>query len=144
MSGQDAGSGRKTLTGHTRFIGRQEELSALGNLLGEVRLVTLTGVGGVGKSRIAREAVDSLGGRFPDGAYVVELSGLRDPGLVVHAVAGALELTDHTTRPRVAGVVDESAQIVAAPARRVPSANTDRRSWRSRAGRRRRSPRDRA
>ncbi|MEV6105206.1 tetratricopeptide repeat protein [Streptomyces sp. NPDC051940] len=100
MSGRDAGSGRKTPTGHTGFIGREEELSALGNLLGETRLVTLTGVGGVGKSRIARRAVETLAARFPDGAHLTELSGVRDPGLVVHAVAAALQLTDHTTRPR--------------------------------------------
>ncbi|MFE2431956.1 ATP-binding protein [Streptomyces sp. NPDC059373] len=82
------------------FVGRRRELSEVADLLGRARLVTLSGVGGVGKTRLAvRAAVEAAAGDgFPDGAWLVELAPVRDPGLVEHSVAEALGLTDHTTR----------------------------------------------
>ncbi|MFD3451288.1 ATP-binding protein [Streptomyces sp. NPDC058691] len=90
------------------FVGRRRELGEVNRLLGKARLVTLTGVGGVGKTRLALRAAASAGSAgsaesFGDGAWLAELGAVRDPGLVDHAVAAALDLTDHTTRgPRAA------------------------------------------
>ncbi|GHC82932.1 ATP-binding protein [Streptomyces flavofungini] len=80
----------------TAFFGRTAELAALPAALASARLVTVTGVGGVGKSRLAARVAAAVGPR--DGAWLVELAGVRDPHLVEHAVASALELTDHTRR----------------------------------------------
>ncbi|MEU4795505.1 AAA family ATPase [Streptomyces sp. NPDC023327] len=79
------------------FIGRTAELTELAAALEAGRLVTVTGVGGVGKSRLAVRA--AAGVRPRDGAWLVDLTPLRDAELVEHAVAEALGLTDHTSRP---------------------------------------------
>ncbi|MBW8485435.1 ATP-binding protein [Actinomadura parmotrematis] len=76
----------------TSFIGRRDELAAIERALGESRLVTLCGPGGVGKSRLALRAAAALHGVFPDGVHLVELSGLRDPALLADAIADALRL----------------------------------------------------
>ncbi|WP_345204833.1 ATP-binding protein [Streptomyces lavendulae] len=85
------------------FVGRGEELAGVGRLLESSRLVTVTGVGGVGKSRLAlaaaRAAAEDAGGRWPDGVWLAELSPVRDPALLEFTLAEALGLTDHTTRP---------------------------------------------
>ncbi|MFG2294317.1 ATP-binding protein [Streptomyces sp. NPDC048603] len=84
------------------FIGREHELGLLGPLLRRQRLITLTGVGGVGKSRLALRAVRTLAaGRRPalrDGVWWVELSPLRDPELLTSTVAHALGLAVHSSR----------------------------------------------
>lgn len=79
------------------FVGRETELTELTAALEAGRLVTVTGVGGVGKSRLAVRAAARSGSR--DGAWLVDLTALRDPDLLDHAVVEALELTDHTKRP---------------------------------------------
>ncbi|MEW5357096.1 regulator [Streptomyces sp. 16-176A] len=79
------------------FVGRAAELDALARALGAARLVTVTGVGGVGKSRLAARA--AARSAAPDGVWRVELAPLRDPEFLDHAVVEALGLTDHTTRP---------------------------------------------
>ncbi|MEV7523115.1 AAA family ATPase [Streptomyces sp. NPDC091371] len=93
------------------FIGRGGELAELGRLLESSRLVTVTGVGGVGKSRLAleaaraaaRAAAEQGGGvlqeRYCDGVWLAELAAVRDPALLEITLAEALGLTDHTTRP---------------------------------------------
>ncbi|MCF3124371.1 LuxR family transcriptional regulator [Streptomyces arenae] len=69
---------------------------------GPVRLVTLTGVGGVGKTRVALEAAAALQPRFRDGAWLVELSPLREQGaLLPHLIAESLPLADQTTRSMI-------------------------------------------
>ncbi|MEU6820674.1 hypothetical protein ABZ921_08605 [Streptomyces atriruber] len=66
------------------------------------RLVTLTGVGGVGKTRVALTAAAALQPRFRDGVWLVELSPLREQGaLLAHVIAEALPLADQTTRPMI-------------------------------------------
>ncbi|MFF4899039.1 ATP-binding protein [Streptomyces sp. NPDC001068] len=80
----------------TAFVGRSAELGELARALGSGRLVTVTGVGGVGKSRLAARAAAAAAPR--DGVWRVELAAVRDPGFVEYAVAEALGLTDHTTR----------------------------------------------
>lgn len=75
------------------FVGRSAELADLCRLLESSRLVTVTGPGGIGKSRLAARAA----GR--EGTWLVELAPVRDPEIVDFAVVEALGLTDHTTRP---------------------------------------------
>lgn len=79
------------------FVGRDTELAELATALEAGRLVTVTGVGGVGKSRLAVRA--AARSRVRDGAWLVDLTALRDAELLEHAVADALGLTDHTKRP---------------------------------------------
>ncbi|KOT91137.1 regulator [Streptomyces rimosus subsp. pseudoverticillatus] len=93
----------------TRFIGRDGELAALAGHLDSARLVTLTGVGGVGKSRLARHAATILQDRFCDGVWLAELAPLRHGHLLDHAVAEALGLADHTGRPPRAALRDHLA-----------------------------------
>ncbi|MGW6913657.1 ATP-binding protein [Kitasatospora sp. NPDC054939] len=83
----------------TSFVGRREELAALAGLLTGARLVTVTGPGGVGKSRLALRAAARAAGAFPDGAWLVEVAAVQDPLLLGHAVLEALRLTDGTARP---------------------------------------------
>ena len=74
----------------TSFVGRARELSELRDALSETRLLTLTGAGGAGKTRLALQlAADALE-HFPDGAWWVELAPLADPELVGDALAAAL------------------------------------------------------
>lgn len=82
-----------------RFVGRDDELTALTGALGTSRLVTVVGPAGVGKSRLASHAAAALQNRYGDGARLCELSLLRDPGLLAHVLAESLGLTDHTRRP---------------------------------------------
>ncbi|HEV3288954.1 MAG TPA: AAA family ATPase, partial [Streptosporangiaceae bacterium] len=76
----------------TSFVGRAEEVAGVAGLLGEYRLVTVTGPGGVGKTRLAAEVARRVAGRFADGAWLVELAAVQEQGLVPAAVAGALEV----------------------------------------------------
>src|SRR6516225_12050058 len=78
----------------TSFVGRRGELAEVRRLLAGSRLVTLTGVGGVGKTRLAVRAAAGLRRAFRDGVWLVQLDQLRDPALVAQAVAGALGLQD--------------------------------------------------
>ncbi|MET8584294.1 AAA family ATPase [Streptomyces collinus] len=80
----------------TAFVGRSAELAALAEAMEAARLVTVTGVGGVGKSRLAARA--AARSAPADGVWRVELSPVRDPQSVHYALAEALGLTDHTTR----------------------------------------------
>lgn len=78
----------------TNFIGREVELGEITSLLEETRLLTLTGVGGVGKTRLALEAGRRALPASPDGVYFVDLSAIADPALVHRHVAGALDVGD--------------------------------------------------
>jgi predicted ATPase/DNA-binding SARP family transcriptional activator len=95
LSGGDSSAGRPTaeqvLPGQlTTFVGREEELKRVGDLLGERRLVTLTGPGGAGKTRLAIEAAGRLDGEV----RFVELAGLADGSDVPQAVLSTLGLRD--------------------------------------------------
>jgi predicted ATPase/DNA-binding SARP family transcriptional activator len=78
----------------TSFVGRRRLLTELNASLARTRLLTLTGVGGVGKSRLALELarLAAPGTDFPDGVWLVELAGTRDPEVVASTVASALRL----------------------------------------------------
>ncbi|OON82115.1 ATP-binding protein [Streptomyces tsukubensis] len=88
------------------FFGRSEESAALAGMLERARLVTVTGAGGVGKSRLTLRAAASARSRFPGGARLVELSSVRDPALVEYAVADAAGLLDQTLRPPREALLD--------------------------------------
>jgi non-specific serine/threonine protein kinase len=83
----------------TSFVGREQEIAQLVELVTANRLVTLTGAGGAGKTRLAIEVASRLVDAFPDGVWLVELAALSDPRLVPQAVAQALALPEQPTRP---------------------------------------------
>src|SRR5213592_4556285 len=92
------------------LIGRDASLGTVVDLITAHRLVTLTGAGGVGKTRLALEAARRLLPRFPDGVWLVELGPLADPALVPVTVATAVGLplgTGPVTADRVAGALRE-------------------------------------
>ncbi|HEV3504394.1 MAG TPA: BTAD domain-containing putative transcriptional regulator, partial [Actinomycetes bacterium] len=80
----------------TRLVGRDEELVAVEKALSGTRLLTLTGTGGVGKTRLAVAAAADLAGEFADGAFLVELAPLADPDLVPQQVLTGLGLREET------------------------------------------------
>ena len=77
----------------TSFIGREAELAEVEEALKAHRLVTLTGVGGVGKTRLATEVAARRADEFPDGVWVFELAAVTDPAAVPDAVAAVLGIT---------------------------------------------------
>lgn len=85
------------------FIGRERELAGVASALGEVRTVTLTGVGGVGKTRLALQVAAEALPKFRDGAWWCELAPIRDRDGVAEAVAALFSVT-----PRVAETVEEA------------------------------------
>jgi predicted ATPase/DNA-binding SARP family transcriptional activator len=78
----------------TSLVGREDDLRATRKLVEEYRLVSLTGVGGVGKTRLAVQSAADLVPRFADGAWFVEFAPISDPGLVPGRVAAALGLRE--------------------------------------------------
>ena len=78
----------------TSLVGREDDLRATRKLVEASRLVTLTGVGGVGKTRLAVQSAADLVPRFDDGAWLVELAPISDPGLVPGRVAATLGLRE--------------------------------------------------
>jgi predicted ATPase/DNA-binding CsgD family transcriptional regulator len=83
----------------TSFVGRATELRDIVGLLGECRLVTVTGPGGSGKTRLAGEVARRVAGRFADGAWLVELAPVADPARVPSVVAAALGVREQPGVP---------------------------------------------
>ncbi len=89
----------------TPFIGRAEALTTVLHLLATSRLVTLTGSGGTGKTRLALQAAAQSLDRFPTGVWVVELAALTDPALLAQAVATVLGVRGEPGRPLEASLI---------------------------------------
>src|SRR5919112_1686517 len=81
------------------FVGREKELTEVKRLLGNNRLLTLTGSGGCGKTRLALAVADEIVGGFEGGVWLVELGSLSDPNLVPQAVAPTLGGREAQDRP---------------------------------------------
>jgi predicted ATPase/DNA-binding CsgD family transcriptional regulator len=90
----------------TEFVGRRSELTGVREALGAARLVTLTGPGGIGKTRLAIEAASGARRTFRDGVWLAELGSLRDAALLVPEVARSLGLSDRSARWAVAALTD--------------------------------------
>ena len=93
----------------TSFVGRHRELAELGRLLDRTRLLTLTGPGGAGKTRLAVELAHGqvASSRWADGVWLVELAGVTHGDDVASAVGGALELPLEGNRPWISALVDQ-------------------------------------
>jgi predicted ATPase/DNA-binding CsgD family transcriptional regulator len=93
----------------TSFVGRAGQVAEVAGLLAEYRLVTVTGPGGVGKTRLAAEVAREVTARFADGAWLVELAGVEDPALVPVAVAAAVGVQ----QDRGGSLTEALAQVLA-------------------------------
>ncbi|MCM2317068.1 MAG: serine/threonine-protein kinase, partial [Thermoanaerobaculia bacterium] len=112
----------------SHFIGRERELAECGRLLDDTPLLTLTGIGGCGKTRLASKLAESLLERFPDGVWFVDLAPLKDPEHVVLAAASALgirespetslldSLASHVAPLRTLILLDSCEHVLAASA----------------------------
>jgi predicted ATPase/DNA-binding winged helix-turn-helix (wHTH) protein/Tfp pilus assembly protein PilF len=83
------------------FIGRERELAEIKQLLPGTRLLTLTGTGGIGKTRLALQAATEVRDAYRDGAWFVDLAPLADPGLVPNALAQVLGVKESAGQPLV-------------------------------------------
>lgn len=93
----------------TSFIGRKREISDIRKSLATSRLVTLTGVGGVGKTRLAIEAANESRKAFADGVWLADLSAVNDSALVARTVANTLGIPDQSTK----SALDQLAEFLA-------------------------------
>ncbi len=112
----------------TTFVGRDREVEEVVDLLDRSRLITLTGPGGTGKTRLAIGAAGSVRHRFRDGTWFVELAPVRDPGLIPSAIAAAIgarespgvpvmdTLREHLRERQLLLVVDNLEQLLPAGA----------------------------
>jgi non-specific serine/threonine protein kinase len=115
MSNQTVGRNKSQIAPHsnltqplTSFIGRKKELAQVHQLLMRTRLLTLTGVGGCGKTRLARQVATELvsSHSFDDGAWLVELAALNDPLLLPQSVAQALGVREVFDQPVIESLTD--------------------------------------
>ncbi|MEO5665419.1 MAG: LuxR C-terminal-related transcriptional regulator [Nocardioides sp.] len=112
---KSATAGRGALPAElTSFVGRRRELAETRRLLASSRLLTLTGPGGVGKTRLALRMATEVRRTFPDGVWFVELAALHDPQLLPHAVANVLELRQISADPTadLAAYLEEKRLLV--------------------------------
>ena len=88
------------------LVGREKDVTEVAELVRARRLVTLSGVGGVGKTRLALEVGAEMAGEFPDGVWIVELASVGDPASVPAAIATALGITPQGEAPLIDTVAD--------------------------------------
>ena len=110
----------------TRIIGREKEIGEIENLLRQNRLVTLTGIGGTGKTRIAQETALRMLAEFPDGVFFIPLSAIRNPDFVVSEITQSFglkqtpeksltdALKDFLRAKKILLVIDNFEQVVSA------------------------------
>jgi predicted ATPase/class 3 adenylate cyclase len=110
----------------TSFVGRDREVAEVTELLAKARVITLTGPGGTGKTRLALKVAADRLDQFPDGAFFADLSPIVDPGLVPSVIAQALvvreqagrdlleTLADHLRDRHLLLVIDNSEQVIEA------------------------------
>ena len=110
----------------TTFVGRERELADAGALLAGTRLLTFTGPGGTGKTRLSLQVAAAASDAYPDGVWFVALEAVRDPVLVAPTIARTLGIASYDARPpldrlvdavgdrRVLFVLDNFEQVVAA------------------------------
>ena len=113
----------------TSFVGRQREIAEIKNLLGKAKLVTLTGSGGCGKTRLALETARQLVDSYRDGIWLIELASISDPELILPAVTSTLgipesrdvhptgALTKYLRTKQILLILDNCEQIVGAVAK---------------------------
>jgi non-specific serine/threonine protein kinase len=92
--------------GLTSFVGRDKELATIAARLQTVRLLTLTGVGGCGKTRLAIEAARTISERYRDGVRLLELAPVTDSALVPHRLGAVLEVRETADCPLAVGLVE--------------------------------------
>ncbi len=93
----------------TSFVGRDRELTDLEELVRGARLVTVTGVGGAGKTRVALQVASSMATEFPGGTWLVELAPVTDPDLVIAAAARALGVIEQPGQQLFESLVERLA-----------------------------------
>ena len=115
----------------TTFVGREAEIASLSELVGRSSLVTLTGVGGVGKTRLALQIAAEVIGEFPDGAWLCELAPVTDPAALWETLAACLRVQllpgrtmeesvlDYLAAKRLLLVLDNCEHLLDAAARLV-------------------------
>src|SRR5712691_11635150 len=91
----------------TSFVGRKREVRQVRALVADARLVTLTGSGGSGKTRLALEAARGMVRQFADGVWLVELAALTEARLIQPALALALQVHEQPGRPLTATLSDD-------------------------------------
>lgn len=92
------------------LVDRERELATVREQIGSGRPVTLTGVGGVGKTRLALRAAQELRADFPDGSWFVRIDEIRHPALLTHGVTAAMGVVDQPGRPQADVLLDFLAQ----------------------------------
>ncbi len=90
----------------TSFIGRQREVAEVTALLGRSRLVTLTGTGGAGKTRLALQAAAELLDRYPDGVWFLDLAPLADPAALPRTALAVLRVAESPGQPLLTALLD--------------------------------------
>ena len=103
---RDAGGRSNLPIPRTSFVGRDRELVGVKRTLAMTRLLTLTGAGGCGKTRLALEVAGDLAGAYPDGVWLVELAEFSDPALVARRLAETLNVREQPDRPLAATLAD--------------------------------------
>lgn len=90
----------------TSFVGREDEIRELAGLLEQHALITVTGPGGIGKTRLASHAIAELADGFPDGAWFVDLAAVDDAGHVARAIARVLGVIEQPRRDLVTTIAE--------------------------------------
>jgi predicted ATPase/class 3 adenylate cyclase len=107
VQAQPSASRRNNLPAQlSSFIGREREITTIKELLADTRLLTLTGPGGCGKTRLALQVAGELLGNYPGGVWLVELAAASDPDVVTQFTAKALGVREQPKRPLVETLAD--------------------------------------